>query len=264
MASAAWRARILTASLVGGFVAATHALWPEPRLRAERQYLLVITLGYGHLIGAASLARRRRVRARPAGPSRLLVRVAVFVGALDLFALYAWLSIRSAAFLLALLAASLWHIVENDLALARAYRGSLALGALPLSLGHSLAALALTALLGVAGAMALRPGDSPIDFGDLFSAVTLYHLIEFLVLFAARARALGDRAARRRLGIRLASVHLPPAALCAMLLWAHAPGLAALRTAIFSPAIYLFWSLLHVAQTMAARGIEAPRGEARP
>ena len=310
MASLAWSNRLVTASGVATFVLATRVLFPDPQIRAENQYLFVITLGYGHLIGAAAFSLRRMADLVPSGVSRRLFSAFVAVSVANLFALYAWLSNISTAFFLPLLAVSMWHIVENDLALGSAYAERLALGALPRSLERHLASFGITAVLLAAGQAILTPaeygpalaaspfaraGSAPmriaaaacglalfatrrrrglrialagasvvlpadvarwISFGDFFSAVTLYHLVQFLVFFADRARALPDTAARRQHALRLGSVHLPPAALCVALLLLPGERLAALRYAIFSPAIYLFWSVLHVGQTLATRGIE--------
>jgi len=304
------RNRVLTTSGVAAFLIASRWLWPESQTRADHQYLFVITLGYGHLIGAAVFSRRRAVGLVPAGVGPRLFWGFVAVSVANLFFFYAWLSNLSGIFFLPLLGVSMWHIVENDLALQRAYRRGLALGALPRSLEEQLAALGVTALLLAFGQELLTPGAygpalsaSPlvragsapmriaaaacglaflatgrrrglglalaaaslalparierwVSFGDFFSAVTLHHLVQFLVLSAERARALPDTAARRALVRRLAWVHLPPAALCAVLLLVPGQRFAALRYAIFSPSIYLFWSVLHVVQTLATRGIE--------
>jgi hypothetical protein len=311
MASLARRNRLATGAFVAGFLLATHALWPDPQARVERQYLFVITLGYGHLIGAAVFSRQRLARLMPAGVSSRLFELFVVASVLDLFALYAWLSNVSLAFFLPLLAVSLWHIVENDLALGRAYGERLALDGLPRSPDHHLAAFGMTALLLAFGQSMLalasyapEPAGLPLvamgnltariagaacgvalvarrqrrlglalaaasvvlpaglsrfpgfGFGDFFSSVTLYHLVQFLVFFADRACTLRQHAARRRLWRRIAWVHLSPALLCAALLLPPGDHFGALRYAIFSPQIYLFWSVLHVAQTIAARGIE--------
>ena len=261
MASFALRNRLVTSIAVAAFLLATHALWADSQVRAERQYLFVITLGYGHLLGAAVFGRRRIAELVPPAAPRSLTAAFVAVGLTDLFALYAWLSNISLAIFLPLLAGSLWHIAENDLALGRADREGLALGALPRSLGHQLAALGTAVLLLALGRFLLQPAPQGsiagvFSFGDFFSAVTLYHLVQFLVLFADRARALPLRAERRRLWRRIAWVHVPPALVCVALLLVPGHGLAGLRYAIFSPQIYLFWSVLHVAQTIAVRGIE--------
>ncbi|HTY17706.1 MAG TPA: hypothetical protein VMH82_08255 [Myxococcota bacterium] len=304
------RNRLLTASVVASFVIVTRTLFPDPQIRAANQYLFVITLGYGHLIGAAVFSRRRLAGLVPAGVPPRLFWAFVGVSIANLFALYAWLSNVSTLFFFPLLGVSLWHIVENDLALAGPSRNHLALGALPRSLEGHLLSLGITALvlavgqsiltpadygpvlagsplirlgdaparfaaagcglviaatgnrrgigIALAGASLLLPADSlrALSFGDFFSAVTLYHLVQFLLLFAGRARETADTAARRRLLRDLASVHLPPAALCIALLLGPGARFAALRYAIFSPAIYLFWSVLHVGQTLATRGVE--------
>jgi len=72
---------------------------------------------------------------------------------------------------------------------------------------------------------------------------TLFHLVGWLVFLIARGASLAH----------LFVLHAPPAALClALLAW---PGevAAPLREWVFSPAIYLFWATLHVAQTALAR-----------
>ena len=142
------------------------------------------------------------------------------------------------------------------------------LGAAPARIAAAACGLALAATgerrgIALAGASLLLPAEAvrALSFGDFFSAVTLYHLVQFLLLFAERASETADTAARRRLLRDLAWVHLPPAALCLALLLGPGARFAALRYTIFSPAIYLFWSVLHVAQTLATRGVE--RGPSR-
>lgn len=253
----AWRNRLISAGCVAAFLLLTHLLCGDPAQRARTQYRFVITLGYGHLIGALALSARRLARCLPSGvPPALL---AAFAGAsgLTLFAGYAWLSARAPSSLLPLLAISTWHVVENDLALARAACTQQPLGPLARALpDHLAAALATLVLLVLAAATLGGPG-----FGDVFSAVTLYHLVQWLVFLAARARSAGV-AARRALWRRLARVHGLPAIVCLGVLALDDARAAALRHALFSPSLYLFWSVLHVLQTALARerGARGPLG----
>ena len=100
---------------------------------------------------------------------------------------------------------------------------------------------------------------SNVSFGDFFSALTLYHLVQFLLFFVDRVRSLPDRAVRRARIRTFAWVHAPAFAVCTGLVLLPGEELAALRYALFSPSIYLFWSVLHVAQTLVVRGLEPAR-----
>jgi hypothetical protein len=111
------------------------------------------------------------------------------------------------------------------------------------------------AVLVIGGLAVSKDLGARVTFADLFVGSTLYHLFSWLVFFADRARA-AERAEAAALWRRIGWVHLPPALLCGALLLPAAEGLAALRFALFSPGIYLFWSVLHVAQTAWARGFE--------
>ncbi len=319
MASAGWRSRAATVACVCSFLVITRMLVPDPGERADFQYLFVITIGYGHLIGAAVFARRRMALRVRSGISRGIVRAVAAVGVLDLFVLYAWASQVSVSFFLPLLAISIWHIAENDLALGRSSTAAFGMGPVPRSREHHVAAIALTSLLLAVGQKLLDPVSSGIlisgpmgaevasgilrlvavvcglwlgartrgslqvlgvvtaaasvaipahaglleilSFGDFFSAVTLYHLVQFIAHFVGRLRRVDDPSARRARIRRLAWVHLAAVLLCVLLVVLPGKELAAVRYAVFSPAIYLFWSVLHVAQTVVARGFE-PRSAA--
>jgi hypothetical protein len=287
-----WGGRGVTAAAVLVFLAATGWLYPDPRLRAERQYLFVLSIGYGHLIGAAVFGAARTRALVPAGVSPGLFGAFVATSVLTAFSGYVWIASAYPAFYVPLLAVSLWHIVENDRAIARAARAGGSLAPLERGVMAQLGVLATTAALVVTGDALLRPADygTTLDgtifaslrgvvrgllgtelaaserfaFGDFFSAVTLYHLIGFLVFFAERTRAQARRGQpTAALWRRLLWVHLPPIALCAALVAIRDPRAERLRELVFSPGIYLFWSVLHVVQTVLARGVEsAPAGAA--
>jgi hypothetical protein len=179
--------------------------------------------------------------------------------------------------------------VENDLAISRAYKGGLRVGPLPRSRAHHAVSLGVTGLVVVAGswteswrelASGLRwnagvgepvaphsdPGSAALagwlDLPDLFVLVTLHHLLSWLILLADRVRAL--RAAGRggeaaSLSRRLVAVHLAPALACGLLLSIPAARVESIHLFAFGPAVYLYWSVLHVVQTSWRRGLE-PRG----
>jgi hypothetical protein len=253
------RVRLLAAASVALFLIATRVLYPEEQARAFVQYLFVITLGYGHLLGALAFSLRRMAARVPAGVPSALFTGLLACSAATLFSLYCLLATAHGAFFVALLAVSTWHVVENDLAL-RMDAGGLALHAgVSRRLASHLAGVAVTALLlALAAASLLAPGFARrFSFGDVFSAVTLYHLASFLLVFGERVRS-GPRSARRAIASRLAWVHLPPALLCVALLAVPDARFGTVREIVFSPSVYLFWSVLHVLQTLVLRGLEAP------
>jgi hypothetical protein len=194
------------------------------------------------------------------------------------------------ALVLPLLAVSAWHTVENDLAIGRAYSGGFRVGPLPRSRGHHAASLGVTGLvvllgtwteswretasglgwsvMGVGGPVvpSSAQGSAPLagwlDLPDLFVLVTLHHLLSWLLLLQDRVRAL--RAAGRgreaaSLSRRLVAVHLGPALACGLLLSIPAARMESIHLLVFGPAVYLYWSVLHVVQTSWRRGVE-PRG----
>ena len=113
----------------------------------------------------------------------------------------------------------------------------------------------------LATAAAFTPSDLPhrplaLPFADYFAAATLYHLVSWLVLFADRAR-LQQRSDSRARARSLCTIHAAPAAVCLALLALGDWGTTA-RALVFSPAIYLFWSVAHVAGT--ARGRQRSSG----
>ena len=70
-----------------------------------------------------------------------------------------------------------------------------------------------------------------------------------------RAAARRDPAQARSLARRVLLAHLIPAALLLALLEAPSGAAAPLRSLLLSPALYLLFSALHVAQTALARGL---------
>jgi hypothetical protein len=227
------RPRLLAALGAAAFLAATHLAWPEPGPRAAAQYALVITLGWGHLL-AAALPSARRLRSRGA-----LACASALLAAATAFALYTTAARAWPPLALGLAALSVWHIAENDAAIARALRSGGPLPPLPRhARGHALPLAASALVLAVAGAALPDAGR----FGDVFSAVTLHHLLAWLGLRIARGASL----------LRLAALHAGPALACAAL-WLAPPAAEPLRTFAFSPGVYLFWSALHALQTARAR-----------
>lgn len=104
----------------------------------------------------------------------------------------------------------------------------------------------------VAGAL-VAPRLWPwVRFEEVFALWTLYHVVSWGIFSWERSPDV-----RRRLGI--AAVHVLPAAACLGLIAAPLSWEHPLRVAVFAPAAYLFWSSLHVVQTLAVRGVERLR-----
>jgi hypothetical protein len=228
------RFRLVTLGAVAAFLAASHLALQEAEARSYAQYLFVITLGYGHLLGAA-LGARRGARAAPL--TRALVAATIPTG----FALYvegvaAWPGLA-----FALLALSVWHFTENDVAMARALRTGAALE--PLRRDGRAQALPIAVAAAIVAAALVASPDAGL-LGDLFSAATLFHLVGWLVFLIAR----GARP------LRLFVLHAPPFVLCGLLLAWRSEAAQDLREWVFSPAIYLYWASLHVVQTLIRRG----------
>lgn len=147
----AWRNRVVSLGIVGLYLGLVHVLVDDSLLRAKINYGVVITLGYGHLVGAAYFARKRLAK-KLVGPTRYLVahtgragvRLArsspstqhftwflIFMGAMGLaYAGYLALLTQSPGFWLPMLAISIWHSVENSQSLEGAYRSQLQMPAL--------------------------------------------------------------------------------------------------------------------------------------
>jgi hypothetical protein len=224
----ALRFRLTTGSIVAALLIASHLGFPGAEARSSFQHGYVISLGYGHMIGASW--------PRGFGLGAAFVSVTIGVGfVLYVPALTAWPGL---AFVL--LALSVWHFTENDVALAQALAAGRPLGSLSRAArAHAIPTLAALAI--VAAAIAAAP--DPSRLADLFAATTLFHLVGWLVFLIARGTS------RRRLLI----LHAPPLALCAGLFVMPADFAEPLRQWVFSPALYLFWASLHVAHTAHLR-----------
>jgi hypothetical protein len=315
--SPAWRNRALSAAGVGLYLAAMLWLVPNPERRTTLHYLIVVAIGYGHLIGALGLSPRNSSRrGRIARPTFLQIegrklRRAAWL--LTLMSLYLMLLERQPLVVFPLLAIATWHTAENDHRLVDTYDRAGRPGPLARSLDGQLLALATSALLMTLATSMTRSADlelvaepgrlrelglfaarsvavlaalavvlrernerqtmaavvlilaatlvpieethwqvlgTPVVFGDFFAATTLYHLASWLVLSLDRARSAD---ALPGTFARLVAVHLPPIATCALLIALPGTHFGPLREAVFSPPIYLFWSVAHVVQTIVRR-----------
>jgi hypothetical protein len=267
------RNRLLPAFCVLGFVGLLRILEPHPASRAAWLYLVALPLGYGHLLGGLWFARRRLGSLVPHGVSRGLFTAFVLVSVANLLAAYSWaLHVPAAAplVLVPMLLFSAWHIVENDLALGRSYREGLALVPLQARARDNAAALGLTVLLGLAALLTpegaafgrewlgWRSGFLlPFSLDELVTAVLLWHAASWVHLFLDRAREAARRSPReaRLLRRHLLLVHAVPLALNALLFVLAPP----LYVWVASPALYLFWSVLHAVQTALVRAARAPQ-----
>lgn len=260
----------LTTALVSGYLVALRWAVPEPSERATAHYVLVITLGYGHLIGAlaGAIARRRRLGLTRSDGARGVTSW-LFAVCL-LFSLYELGLAAMPVLVLPLLAISSWHTIENEWALRCTYGQGLAVPSLSSDprVRFATAGLTLAVLILAAGTLSHHDFGSllplvlaetlpdrpfaPLAFGDVFAATTLYHLVGWLVYLGQRAKLDAGRSRRRTLRL-LAWTHLPPALVCAQLLALPRHAASPVYEIFFSPSIYLFWSALHVVQTLVSR-----------
>ncbi len=239
----AWRNRGVSATVALALVAGFRAGEPDPEARATGLYLTVVASGYGHLIGGAWFARRRIARAAPLALLGVLGAAFVASAVAVLLLLYLEAALRSSLLLVPLLALSVWHAFENDLALPALY----AAGRVPPLLRggrHHAGAAALSGVVIVVFAASLDE-RVPLQPAELFALWTLYHVASWLVLSLERSRA--------RAGV--IAVHALPALACAALVFAPLPWEHPVRVAVFAPSVYLFWASLHVAQTLWVRGL---------
>ena len=257
-----WDPRLPALAAVAALTGLIRWLASDSAQREAWTLLLALPLGYGHLVGGV-VARRR-----PRGAMRGALgwdRVALASGWLSVFALYThllqdpWLRPWVTAPLLAL---SAWHILENDRALGRAHRaGRLRLDGSPPSAGDRLCVIAGSLALLAAGlatpagrqwsllvAGTALPVSLHLGVAELASAVLLYHAFSWLGFVGRRAVRTPGPEGRRLRRVLLASHALPLVANALLYAWADA-----LHAFVASPALYLFWSALHAAQTRRAR-----------
>ena len=265
-----WRNRVLALAVVVAFLGLLRWLAPAPAERAVWLYLVALPLGYGHVVGAAVFARSRLPRAREPRLARLLRSAFVASSAFTLFAIYAW-TLRSASLqpfvLTPLLLLFAWHIVENDLALGRAYRDEMRVGpvarvprehAITLAVAVAVGLVAFSTREGVLFSRvyfggAFVPVQAWLTLDELSSAFVLYHTLSWLFYFEDRVRAQRRTSEPEavRLRRRVLAFHAVPLAISALLyLWAPAVSLH-----FAAPAIYFFWSALHSLHTAWVRGL---------
>lgn len=254
--------RILSAGLVSIFVAALHFAEPNPVARERWLYLLALPIGYGHLLGGLVFARRR-LRAACGSVPPLLAGAFTSSLLLTLLALYtralqdAWWGL---AVVVGLLVLSAWHIIENDLSLAEAYRAGMRFERSRRSprarfkivcAMSGLFVLALSTPEGHAFSRQLFAATLPVSrvtMADLATLVLLYHASTWATFFVQRARVAAPEEARRvRRGLLWVHV-VPLAANTACYLW-----LDSLFAYLSMPTIYLFWSAAHAVQTSLVR-----------
>ena len=244
------RLRLGAVALVAALVLVLRALASDPGVRRASLLLVALGLGYGHQLGALRFARRRR------GALEALLLGSTTLSAALAFA--AALATGAAAWLLALLAwLAAWHVLENDVAFARARPGTRRLP--PLARGPRRHLVALGASAAVVALALLAPGSAPAWVGvgvpawlavwtpeEVIAVLLLYHSATWL------GRALGPASGAPRRA-RVLLVHALPLLVLA-LASAFAPAAYAWAAA---PPIYLFLSAAHAVHTCFERGLEA-------
>jgi len=199
----AGRNRAASAALVGLYVAGAGVALPDEARRGALHYLVVATIGWGHLLGS--------LRLRRAAPRSALRVACVAVALANALLLYLLVLGRWPVLVLGMLAISVWHAAENDAALEQAYGNGHRLGPLSRSAGARLAGAGPTLLV-----VALAGGTlAPAELGPLGTAGPLVAAAPSLAAAggAAAGLALLARGERRRLGLLLAGAG---AALCAL------------------------------------------------
>lgn len=235
-------------------LAALRIAFPSAEPRAAASYALVLTVGYGHLLGGLVGGGRAFAASLPGalGSAAGLLGIAASIPLL--FQGYAVLLAAWPALLWPVLAVSVWHICENECALTRGHcrlrpvRGperrlctEVALTAGVLLFSAAALPLEERALLGPFAAGLPNLGAQGIHFADVFTAITLFHLLSWL-----------EVSAPRRPGF-VASIHVIAAFVCGAALTIPGELAARAREVLFSPGLYLFWSALHVVQTTLGR-----------
>jgi hypothetical protein len=245
-------------AIVASAMIAAGLLAPDAATARRWLFFVALPVGYGHLLAALWFSRHKM----PARGIDVALLGSCLVTALCAYcaALY---GLPRFACLAALLFASVWHTVENDLQLARAYLSGLRLGPMPRAARHHALALAGTLLVGGA-ALATQDGATflrlnigtalPVTFAsldDVALAVILYHEMSWLLFFLDRALRLPG-SMRRAARWRLFWWHALPLTIGALAyqwlpaFWGYAISLH----------LYLFWSAAHVLHTAWVRGLE--------
>lgn len=151
--------------------------------------------------------------------------------------------------------AARWAVLPGQGFAVLALRAAgLATGAALLSRGGTSAPRVLGGSLVLASALVRRSG---LGLSDVVAGATLYHLATWLVyslekLWAVRRT---DPFRARSQARQLAAVHAVPVLVCVA---AYSSPFEALASALAAPAVYLFGSVLHVAQTAWLRGLAPP------
>lgn len=136
------RNRILSALVVLTYLGATRAIVPDEADRATFHSVVVLTIGYGHLLGAylgssRQPTRRSHVFPLALGWGSVLIAFVIFSG---------W-GVTRLPLVLGLLAVATWHTAENDRALGSAYANGGRMAALSRSIDEHVAALGTTSIL---------------------------------------------------------------------------------------------------------------------
>jgi branched-subunit amino acid transport protein AzlD len=252
-------------SLLLLFSGAISSSTPE---KMEWQYLIALGMAYGHIVGAAVFSVPHHRFWSFNRIDRLLIGSFSVVSILVLLSLYASaLQVEKlrAPLLVAVLAVSLWHTIENDLELAHAYRTGMQLGAIRFD--RSSVSWIVGAFLVIGSIGLSTPSGAQLSeflFGrpllpfvatlldDFIVFVVFYHAVSWIVFLLDRARARGVRESGgyARLKRQLASLHLGPLVpLIALSVWFEPIYLY-----VAAPGLYLFFSILHTIHTASMRG----------
>ncbi len=184
-------------------LALARIAYPDTHARAEALCLLILPLGYGHLLGAllstrAPDSKRATPRLRP---SRPLLSASILAAGFGLYA--ALLSAHPMLALVPLLAISSWHIVENDLSAGRSLSLAPRLGPMPRDVDSHLSAFGLTSLLLLA-AVSSESSDPARSFAAAvdspWEVETAAVALRALAATAGAALALRARSSARRAG----------------------------------------------------------------
>lgn len=263
-----WRNRLTSMALVGIVLAVVRAFAGDGFQKQEWQYMIALSMAYGHIGGAAIFSLSRHRHWSIPAIDKLLIGSFSLVSILVLLGLYAsalQVETLRAPLLVAVLVISLWHTIENDFELARAYRTGMQLGAIRFdrsSLPWIAGAFLIIASIGLitpSGAQLseflfgrpLLPAVATV-LDDFIVFIVFYHSMSWIVFLLDRARVRdlrgsGDYAQLKR---RLAWLHLAPLAPFIVLsVWFEPTYLY-----VAAPGLYLFFSIVHTVHTASIRG----------